>query len=174
MEISSAESLLSQVRDYQAKIASARRDTGDLGSIPSIGDAGRGQGVDGAAGNFSSRLSTAMVNSLNEVNAPLCPDVSMLKSNVNRLMLVKVSLRTEKIYEYCVIRGLKVFLILTRYDFSYCLQNMQSLRNPGVTVGTPDAGPDIPKSMHAQPFALSKKRKGANRAGFGVQNLFAK
>jgi hypothetical protein len=51
---------------------------------------------------------------------------------------------------------------------------MQSLRNPGVTVGTPDAGPDIPKSMHAQPFALSKKRKGANRAGFGVQNLFAK
>ena len=34
MEISSAESLLSQVRDYQAKIASARRDTGDLGSIP--------------------------------------------------------------------------------------------------------------------------------------------
>lgn len=42
MEISSAESLLSQVRDYQAKIASARRDTGDLGSIPSIGDAGRG------------------------------------------------------------------------------------------------------------------------------------
>ena len=68
MEISSAESLLSQVRDYQAKIASARRDTGDLGSIPSIGDAGRGQGVDGAAGNFSSRLSTAMVNSLNEVN----------------------------------------------------------------------------------------------------------
>jgi len=69
MEISSAESLLSQVRDYQAKIASARRDTGDLGSIPSIGDAGRGQGVDGAAGNFSSRLSTAMVNSLNEVNA---------------------------------------------------------------------------------------------------------
>ena len=98
----------------------------------------------------------------------------MLKSNVNRLMLVKVSLRTEKIYEYCVIRGLKVFLILTRYDFSYCLQNMQSLRNPGVTVGTPDAGPDIPKSMHAQPFALSKKRKGANRVGFGVQHLFAK
>ena len=45
MEISSAESLLSQVRDYQAKIASARRDNGDLGSIPSIGDAGRGQGV---------------------------------------------------------------------------------------------------------------------------------
>jgi flagellar hook-basal body complex protein FliE len=69
MEISSAESLLSQVRDYQAKIASARRDNGDLGSIPSIGDAGREQGVDGAAGNFSSRLSTAMVNTLNEVNS---------------------------------------------------------------------------------------------------------
>jgi len=69
MEISSAESLLSQVRDYQAKIASARRDPGDLGSIPSIGDAGRGQGVDSAAGNFSSRLSTAMVNALNEVNS---------------------------------------------------------------------------------------------------------
>ena len=98
----------------------------------------------------------------------------MLKSNVNRLMLVKVSLRTEKIYEYCVIRGLKVFLILTRYDFSYCLQNIQSLRNPGVKAGTPDAGPDIPKSMHAQSFALFKTRKGANRAGFGVQNLFAK
>ena len=69
MEISSAESLLSQVRDYQAKIASARRDTGDLGAIPSIGAAGRGQGVDSASGNFSSRLSTAMVNSLNEVNS---------------------------------------------------------------------------------------------------------
>ena len=69
MEISSAESLLSQVRDYQAKIASARRDNGYLGSIPSIGDAGRGQGVDGASGNFSSRLSTAMVNTLNEVNS---------------------------------------------------------------------------------------------------------
>jgi flagellar hook-basal body complex protein FliE len=69
MEISSAESLLSQVRDYQAKIASARRDNGDLGSIPSIGDAGREQGVDGASGNFSSRLSTAMVNTLNEVNS---------------------------------------------------------------------------------------------------------
>ena len=69
MEISSAESLLSQVRDYQAKIASSRRDTGDLGSIPSIGDAGRGRGVEGASGNFSSRLSTAMVNSLNEVNS---------------------------------------------------------------------------------------------------------
>ena len=69
MEISSAESLLSQVRDYQAKIASARRDNGDLGSIPSIGDAGRGQSVDSPAGNFSSRLSTAMVNTLNEVNS---------------------------------------------------------------------------------------------------------
>ena len=37
MEISSAESLLSQVRDYQAKIASARRDTGDIGAISGNG-----------------------------------------------------------------------------------------------------------------------------------------
>ena len=68
MEISSAESLLSQVRDYQAKIASARRDTGDIGAISSNGLPGT-QIIDQASGTFSSRLNSAMVSSLNEVNA---------------------------------------------------------------------------------------------------------
>lgn len=68
MEISSAESLLSQVRDYQAKIASARRDTGDIGAISGNGLPGT-QIIDQASGTFSSRLNSAMVSSLNEVNA---------------------------------------------------------------------------------------------------------
>jgi flagellar hook-basal body complex protein FliE len=68
MEISSAESLLSQVRDYQAKIASARRDTGDIGAIGGNGLPGI-QTIDQASGTFSSRLNSAMVSSLNEVNA---------------------------------------------------------------------------------------------------------
>ena len=68
MEISSAESLLSQVRDYQAKIASARRDTGDIGAIGGNGLPGI-QAIDQASGTFSSRLNSAMVSSLNEVNA---------------------------------------------------------------------------------------------------------
>ncbi|MDB9982828.1 flagellar hook-basal body complex protein FliE [Gammaproteobacteria bacterium] len=68
MEISSAESLLSQVRDYQAKIASARRDTGDIGAIGGNGLPGT-QIIDQASGTFSSRLNSAMVSSLNEVNA---------------------------------------------------------------------------------------------------------
>ena len=68
MEISSAESLLSQVRDYQAKIASARRDGGEMGGIDASA-IGQSQSTGQASENFSSRLSSAMMSSLQEVNS---------------------------------------------------------------------------------------------------------
>jgi len=44
--------------------------------------------------------------------------VSTPKSDVNRLILVKVSLNAEKVYEYCVICDIKVLLIFWRWNFS--------------------------------------------------------
>ena len=69
MEISSAESLLSQVRDYQAKIASARREGGEIGDQRGVAQGQGAAGVAQSADTFSSRLSAAVVDSLKEVNS---------------------------------------------------------------------------------------------------------
>ena len=58
--------------------------------------------------NWSSRrvFSVCTINLILGVSTP--------KSDVNRLILVKVSLNVEKVYEYCVICGMKVLLIFWR------------------------------------------------------------
>ena len=56
--------------------------------------------------NWSSRrvFSVCTINLILGLSTP--------KSDVNRLMLVKVSLSAKKVYECCVICGLKVLLII--------------------------------------------------------------